>query len=52
MRHIRLKLVISENTAKTDNTAELVSVPGQRDLDHCPLRLLDADEGSVPDDAA
>jgi hypothetical protein len=54
MQHNRLKLVIPEDTAKatTDGTAELVSVTGKRDLGHCPLRLLIADEGPAPDDAA
>jgi hypothetical protein len=54
MRHNRLKLVVPENITKaaTDDTTELPAVAAMRDPDMRRLRLVDADEGATPDDAA
>jgi hypothetical protein len=52
MRHNRLKLVEPENSATTDGTTELPAVPARPDSGMRRLRLVDADEGATPDDAA
>ena len=54
MRHNRLKLVVPENSATTatDGTEELPAVPARPDFGIRRLRLVDADEGAPPDDAA
>lgn len=53
MRHNRLKLVIPENSATTtDGTTELFAVPAMPDSVIRRLQLVDAGEGSPPDDAA
>ena len=54
MRHDRLKLVVPEDSAKaaTDGTTELLAVPATPDPAMRRLRVVDADEGPLPDDAA
>jgi hypothetical protein len=54
MRHDRLQLVVDEKSAKatTDGPTELPAVPANPDSGLRRLRLVDADEGAPPDDAA
>ena len=53
MRHNRLKLVVPENSATTtDDTTELPAVAAMPDSGIRRLRLVVADEGAPPDDAA
>ena len=54
MRNDRLKLVVPEDGAHavTDSTAELLSVPSTPDSSVRLLRVVDADETPLPDDAA
>ena len=54
MRHNRLKLVVPEDnaTTATDDTKEFLAVPATLDSGIRRLRLVDADEGAPPDDAA
>ncbi len=53
MRDDRLKLVVCEDGAKaaTDGTTEF-AVPATPESSVRRLRLVDADEGPLPDDAA
>jgi len=54
MRHDRLKLIVPEDGAKaaTDGTTELFAVPATTETSVRRLRVVDADEGPLPDDAA
>ncbi len=54
MRRNRLKLVVLENgvTAATDGATESPAVAARADSATPRLRLVDADEGAPPDDAA
>ena len=54
MRRNRLKLVVLENgkTAATDGPTEIPAVAARADSAMRRLRLVDADEGAPPDDAA
>ena len=54
MRNNRLQLVVAKNSAKatTDTPTELSAVPAMPDSGMRCLRLVDADEGTPPDDAA
>jgi hypothetical protein len=54
MRRTRLNLVVLENgvTAATDGATETPAVPVIPDSAMRRLRLVDADEGAPPDDAA
>ena len=54
MRPNRPKLVVLENgkTATTDGPTEIPAVVAREDSATRRLRLVDADEGAPPDDAA
>ncbi len=54
MRHDRLKLVVPEDSVRavTDGSAELVAVPTTPDSSVRQLRVVEVDEGPLPDDAA
>ena len=56
MRHDRLKLVVPEDSANaaTDGSTELFAVPATPGswISVRRLRVVDADEGPLPDDAA
>ena len=54
MQHDRLKLVVPEDSARaaTNGSAELSAVPAMPDSSVRRLRVVDADEGPFPDDAA
>ncbi len=54
MQHDRLKLVDPEDSADaaTDGTTELFAVPAAPESSVRRLRVVDADEGPFPDDAA
>jgi hypothetical protein len=54
MRHPRLKLVVPEDSANavTDGTADRFDIPATPDPGMRWLRVVDADEGPLPDDAA
>jgi hypothetical protein len=53
MRRNRLKLVVPENSATTtDGTTELPATAAMQDSGIRGLRLVVADEGAPPDDAA
>ena len=54
MRHERLKLVVPEDSAKavTDGKTERLEIPATPDPGMRLLRIVDADEGPLPDDAA
>jgi hypothetical protein len=54
MRHNRLKLVVPDNGAATnsDGPTELSAVTRKPDSGIRRLRLVEADEGAPPDDAA
>ena len=52
--HNRLQLVVPENDAKatTDSPTDLSEVPALPDAAMRRLRLVEADDGGPPDDAA
>ena len=54
MRHDRLKLVVPEDNpnAVTDGKTERLEIPATSDPGIRLLRVVDADEGPLPDDAA
>ena len=54
MRHVRLKLVVPEDSAHaaTDGSTEFLAVPATPDSFVRRLRVVLADEGPLPDDAA
>jgi hypothetical protein len=54
MRHNRLRLVVPENRAatNTDDSTGLSAVTARPDSGIPRLRLVEADEGAPPDDAA
>ncbi len=54
MEHDRLKLVIPEDSGKsvTDGTTDRFDIPATPEPVMRLLRVLDADEGPLPDDAA
>ena len=54
MRHDRLKLVVPENNsnAVTDGKTDRLEIPATPEPGIRLLRILDADEGPLPDDAA
>jgi hypothetical protein len=54
MRRNRLKLVVLESgvTGAPDGSTEVPAVPTRPDSAMRRLRLIDADEGAPPDDAA
>jgi hypothetical protein len=54
MRHNRLKLVVPEDSTKaaTDGSTESRAVPATPDSSVLRLRVVDADGGPLPDDAA
>ncbi len=54
MRHDRLKLVVPEDNAiaVTDGKTDRLEMAATPDPDMRLLRVVDADEGPLPDDAA
>ncbi len=54
MRHNRLKLVVPEDNANavTDGKTDRLEIPATPDPGMRRLRVVDADEGPLPDDAA
>ena len=52
MRHDRLKIVAPEDSAVTDGKTERLEIPATPDPGIRLLRVVDVDEGPLPDDAA